>query len=146
MGLKIAPGMRLFLDTPAFIYFFEQHAHYGPPLNRLFDAVYREGAEVITSLITYLEITTLPARKGDQKLVTRYRSFFTNAEHVSLQPIDLLVADTAVRFRAQYSMRTPDALQWAAACVAGADAVVTNNQAWTRVADLPVYLIDDLDL
>ena len=144
MGLVITPGQRIFIDTAPFIYFFEQHTDFGAVVTRLLDSIYDSDAEMISSLITYIEITTLPAKQGEHALVARYRSFFTNSERLWLQPIDLMVAEEAVRFRSKYGLRTPDALQWAAATVANADIIVTNDSRWQRIHDIPVALINEL--
>jgi hypothetical protein len=58
----------VFLDTAPFIYFFEVHPTYFPALAAFFDQLYETGAQAITSIVTYIELTTLPARKGDRQL------------------------------------------------------------------------------
>jgi len=64
MGLEPKSGDMIFLDTAPFIYFFEQHPDYFPGLELFFNQLYETGAQAITSIITYIELTSQPARQG----------------------------------------------------------------------------------
>jgi predicted nucleic acid-binding protein len=77
MGLNLNFGDIIFLDTAPFIYFFERHPDYFPALETLFDRLYEVDAQAITSVITYIELTTLPARQGKKQLVRKYRDFLS---------------------------------------------------------------------
>jgi predicted nucleic acid-binding protein len=98
----------------------------------------------VTSLITYIEILTLPERMGKRRLASKYRDFLTNSNSLSIHPLNLAVADEAVRIRARHGLRTPDAIQLATALVCGADHVVTNDKRWRVVSGLHVVLVDEL--
>jgi hypothetical protein len=121
MGIKLKPGDILFLDTAPFIYFFEQHSIYFPVMKSLFARVYETGAQAITSIITYIELTTHPARLGRHQLVRKYRDYLSNSENISLFPLDMLIADQVVQLRGKYSLKTPDAVQLGTAVSGGAD-------------------------
>jgi predicted nucleic acid-binding protein len=56
------------------------------------------------------------------------------------------VAEYAVRIRATYGFRLPDAIQIAFALDAGCQAIVCNDRSMCRVADLEVLILDDLEL
>ncbi len=75
MGLDLKSGDIIFLDTAPFIYFFEQHPNYFPALESLFDQLYKTGAQAITSIITYIELTTHPARQWENQLVRKSRDY-----------------------------------------------------------------------
>ena len=62
MDLDLKSGDIIFLDTAPFIYFFEKHPDYFPALEMLFDRLYETDAQAITSIITYIELTTHPAQ------------------------------------------------------------------------------------
>jgi len=49
-----------------------------------------------------------------------------------------------VDLRARYSLRTPDALQLAAALSVGCEAFLTNDHDLERVTDLRVRVLDNL--
>jgi predicted nucleic acid-binding protein len=144
MGLALKTGDIVFLDTAPFIYFFEQHPNYFAPLDSLFDQLYATGAQAITSMITYIELTTHPARLGQTKLVRKYRDYLSHSENISLFQLDMKIADQAVRLRARYQFKTPDAIQLGTAVACGADYVITNDIAWRQFTEVRVLLVEDL--
>lgn len=144
MGLEIRPGDVIFLDTAPFIYFFERHPDFFPALASFFDRLYQNNAQAITSIVTYIELTTLPARKGKHRLVRKYRDYLSNAENISLFPLDMNIADTVVDLRARYGFKTPDAIQIGTAVSCGADAIITNDVAWCRFTETPIVMVSDL--
>jgi len=144
MGVELKTGDIIFLDTAPFIYFFEENPDYFQTMKRFFDAVYQTDAQVITSIITYIELTTLPARKGDYRLVRKYRDYLSHSENISLFPLDLNIADHAVDLRSKYQFRTPDAVQIGTALACGADYILTNDRAWKRFEEVTVVLIGQL--
>ncbi len=144
MGIELKSGDIIFLDTAPFIYFFEQHPDYFPSLKMLFDQLYETDAQVITSIITYIELTTLPARNRKVQLVRKYRDYLTNSENISLFPLDLSIADHAVELRASHRFRTPDAIQLGTAVSCGADYIITNDRDWQRFKDIRIVMMADL--
>ena len=144
MGVKFNSGDIIFLDTAPFIYFFERHPDYFPALDSLFNQVYVQNAQAITSIITYIELTTHPARLGQTKLVRKYRDYLSHSENISLFPLDMNIADQAVRLRALYQFKTPDAIQLGTAVACGADYVITNDIAWQKFQEVEVLLVGDL--
>ncbi len=144
MGLDLKSGDIIFLDTAPFIYFFEQHPDYFPALETLFAQLYKTNAQAITSIITYIELTTHPARQGKKQLVRKYRDYLSNSENISLFPLDMDIADRVVELRAQYHFETPDAIQLGTAVACGADYIITNDKAWQRFEGIKVVLVGDL--
>ena len=146
MGIDLKSGDIIFLDTAPFIYFFEQHPDYFSSLEMLFDRLYETDAQVITSIISYIELTTHPARKGKVQLVRKYRDYLTNSENISLFPLDLNIADHAVELRAKHHFKTPDAIQLGTAVACGADFIITNDKDWRKFEDIRIVLVGDLSL
>lgn len=144
MGLDLKSVDIIFLDTAPFIYFFEQHPDYFPALETLFAQLYETGAQAITSIITYIELTTQPARQGKNQLVRKYRDYLSNSENISLFPLDIDIADHIVELRAQYHFKTPDAIQLGTAVACGADYIITNDKAWQRFEKIKVVLVGEL--
>ena len=144
MDLDLKSGDIIFLDTAPFIYFFEKHPDYFPALEMLFDRLYETDAQAITSIITYIELTTHPARQGKSQLVRKYRDYLTNSENISLFPLDLNIADQAVNLRAQHHFKTPDAIQIGTAIACGADYIITNDKDWRKVEEIQVLMVGDL--
>ncbi len=144
MGLKLEGSELVFVDTAPFIYFFEKHPKYLSFMERFFNDVYEKDIQVFTSIITYMEITTLPARLNNYQLVKKYRDYFTYSQNINLFPIDLVISEQAVRLRAKYKIKTPDAIQLGTAISCGADIIITNDKGWDQISDQPVYTINDL--
>jgi len=144
MGIDLKSGDIIFIDTAPFIYFFEQHQDYFPALETFFNQLYETGAQAITSIITYIELTTLPARQGKNQLVRKYRDFLSNSENISLFPLDMTIADHVVDLRAQYQFKTPDAIQLGTAVASGADYILTNDKEWQRLEGIKVVLVSEL--
>lgn len=144
MGLTIKQGDTIFLDTAPFIYFFEQHPVYFPFVERLFNEAAAYSASIITSIITFIEITTLPARLGNQDLVNQYREYFTNSAQITLLPVDLLIANKAIELRAQYNLKAPDVIQLGTAIVSSASHIITNDKQWKQFVQKNVLLIDEI--
>jgi predicted nucleic acid-binding protein len=144
MGITLANKSILFIDTAPFIYYFENHPRYAEKIENLFSAVYEKQIQVMTSLITYIEIITVPKRRQDEKLIAKYRDFFTNSENIGLFPLTVQVAERTAFFRVEYNMRTPDAIQLATAEISGADYVITNDKTWRKVKEVNVVTLDEL--
>lgn len=144
MGLTITENSVLFFDTAPFIYLFEGDGAFSRQTRALLDEVFQAGAQITTSLITYIEINTVPAKAGDHRTQAKYRDYFTNSEGVSVQSMNLSIAEETIHFRAQYNLKTPEAIQLATAKYCGADYVITNDRAWGRVSEVDVVLVSDL--
>jgi predicted nucleic acid-binding protein len=87
-----------------------------------------------------------PRQVGDATIERIYRDLLLDSRHFILLPIDVAIAESAADLRARYHLRTPDALQIAAALRAGCEAFVTNDATLRRVADLRVLVLDQLTL
>lgn len=59
--------------------------------------------------------------------------------------INAAIAERAAALRVRYRLRTPDALQVAAALAHGCEAFLTNDRDLARVTDLRMIILDDLD-
>jgi predicted nucleic acid-binding protein len=81
---------------------------------------------------------------GNQELVQQYRDYFTQSKQVTLLPIDLAIAEKAISLRAQYSFKTPDAIQIATAIVHSATSLITNDQQWKQVTEQTVLLVNEI--
>lgn len=144
MGLILQERQTVFVDTAPFIYFFENHPKYAPVMAGFFEEAFAKSAEIVTSVITYIELLTMPRRMGNEQLAAKYREYLTNSEHISLYPLNVLVADMAVDFRAKYKMKTADSVQLAVSRVCGADIVLTNDRDWRVINELRIISIADL--
>jgi predicted nucleic acid-binding protein len=92
------------------------------------------------------EVLVHPLRRGDTRLEQEYRDLLLRSDHFATHSIDPASAARAAQLRASYGLRTPDALQLAAALAAKCEAFLTNDAALQRVTELRVRVLDDLEL
>ena len=144
MGIALSGCSSVFLDTAPFIYLFEDHPVFGKPVASFLRSCDKKNIAIVTSVITYIELLTLPARENKTELVKQYHCLLTESPEITLLPIDLPPAREAVRLRAKYGLKTADALQIAAAICHGVDMIVTNDKDWQRISDIPINLVGEL--
>ncbi|GCL52636.1 PilT protein-like protein [Microcystis aeruginosa NIES-3804] len=113
-------------------------------MEKLFYDVSIYQVKVITSMITFIEIVTHPARIGNQELVEQYRTYFTRSSQITLLPIDLSIANEAIALRTQYTLKTPDAIQRGTAIAYSATYIITNDRQWKQLAHQNVLLVDEM--
>ena len=130
------------LDTSAFIYYIEDDPRYAPLLEPIFTRAGRD-ASVVTSAITLLEVLVVPIRRGHAQLADRYEQLLTRSRGVKLVDItrDQLLA--AASLRAVLPLKTPDALQVAAATSAGCRVFITNDRRLPLIPGINVIQLSD---
>jgi predicted nucleic acid-binding protein len=140
MGLRadLGPGPTA-LDTALFIYYIEANETFLPLVAPIFEDVAAGRREVVTSSLTLLEVLVVPYRAGNLALASRYEAYLSGSRGVRLVDIDRSHLRTAAQLRALHpGVRTPDALQLAAALSAGCSAFVTNDRELPAVPGLRV--------
>jgi predicted nucleic acid-binding protein len=135
---------RVGADTVVFIYHLEDHPRYARLTQRVFEA-WEEGRNSgVTSVITLLELLVKPKREGKREVARDYLELLSTYPNLTIVEVDIGLADLAADLRAKYGLRTPDALQLAAALQAGAGGFITNDSRLKGVAELEVVLLDEL--
>ncbi len=131
------------LDTVAFIYFIEDHPRFVPLLEPLFVEADRGRRTLVTSALTLLEVLVVPYRVGDLPLAARYEALLTRSRGVRLIDLERAQLRVAAHLRALHRVRTPDALQLAAAVSARCTAFVTNDRALPAIEGLRVIQLEE---
>lgn len=132
------------LDTAAFIYFIEEHHRYLPVVQPVFEAVDAGRIEAVTSAVTLLEVLVVPYREKNADLAARYERLLAHGRGLHLVNLSLGLLRAAAQLRAATGLKTPDALQVAAALSARCSALLTNDDRWpAEVAGLRVLRIED---
>ena len=117
------------VDTALFIYLIEEHPRFLAPVRALFERADKGEIEIVTSALTLLEVLVVPLRMGDHRLAAQYDALLTRSRGVRIIDLSRDHLRTAARLRAQHgALRTPDALQLAAAISAGCGSFVTNDR------------------
>lgn len=131
------------LDTVVFIYFIEEDPRFLPVVEPIFSGVDRGRWEAVTSALTLLETLVVPYRAGNAALADRYEALLTRGRGVRLLDLDRSLLRLAAHLRAALPVKTPDALQLAAALTARCTAYVTNDRALPRVPGLEILQLRD---
>jgi predicted nucleic acid-binding protein len=131
------------LDSSIFIYFIEAHPQFLPVIEPVFSAVAAHDLAAVTSSITLLEVLVHPLRANQPALAAEYEQILTRSSGVTLIPLDLALLRRAAHLRATSGLKTPDALQLAAALQSGCSVFLTNDERIPRVPGLRVLRAQD---
>jgi len=135
---ELGPGPTA-LDTAAFIYYIEENEAFLPLVAPIFEDVAAGRRQVVTSSLTLLEVLVVPYRTGNLPLADRYEACLSRSRGVRLLDIGREHLRIAAQLRAlNPAIRTPDALQLAAALSGGCTAFVTNDRDLPSVPGLKV--------
>lgn len=139
MGLTadLAPG-RVAVDTAVFIYFIEEEPRFLPQILPLFREADQGKRELVTSALTPLEVLVVPYRAGDWHLAQQYEALLTRSRGIRMVELTREQLRAAARLRATTAVKTPDALQIAAAVGTGCKTLVTNDRRLPPVRGLRV--------
>jgi predicted nucleic acid-binding protein len=131
------------IDTAIVIYLMERNETYLPVVRPLFEAADRGGLELVTSAVTLLEVLVVPYRAGDADLAARYEALLTRSRGLTLVDLDRPLLRAAAQLRAVHGVRTPDALQLAAALTRRCGCFLTNDRRMPELPTLPVVQLRD---
>ena len=144
MGLMAAIGRGpVALDTVAIIYFIEEHPLFLPLIAPIFDQVDSGQLHAVTSAVTLLEVLVIPYRAGNLALASRYEELLTRSRGFHTIELDRAQLRAAAQLRALYRLRTPDALQLAAALSQGCSSLVTNDRDLPALPNLRIIQLRD---
>jgi predicted nucleic acid-binding protein len=124
----------LVIDSAPVIYVLENRefaARFRPLLE-----LQRTGAiRLAITTTAIVEVLTGPYATGDEALARRYRAMFDSWQVV---PLDVPIAESAARLRAELRLKLADAIQLASAFAINADALVTHDRDFSRVKGLRI--------
>jgi predicted nucleic acid-binding protein len=133
---------RIALDTSVFIYQLEANARYVALTDSVFSWIERADHEAVTSTVTMTELLVPSYRNKDENRVDAFYGLLSTYPNLQWIAPDLETADLAAKLRAAHRLRTPDALQAAAAIRAQATGFITNDPVFTRIEELDTVVLD----
>lgn len=136
----------IYIDTAPLIYYVEANPDYVDLMDAILTWLEQHHQQVVLSTLTLTETLVKPMQANDADLQTAYRDLILNTHHVTTYPINVTIAERAAMLRANYKLRTPDAIHLATAILHGCDAFLTNDHKLKRVAEITVLVLDDLEL
>ncbi len=131
--------MKLYLDSVVVIYLVEQHPTFGPVAAAAVAGL--KPTTLVGTELTRMECLIHPRRNNDSVREADFERFFRQ-KFLPFPPFASVGFDTATNLRAKYRfLKTPDALHFAAAIVAGCDLFVTNDAQLVNVTEIHVVTI-----
>lgn len=143
MGEKIGKNLKsiIALDTNVFIYFFEKNNRFFPKIEKIFQSIEDGKCRGISSIITLIEILTLPKKKNDYLLVKEYSEILRHFPNFKFLEVDWEIANLASSLRAKYNLTTPDAIQIATALYYRADYFLTADKIFRKIKEVKVLFL-----
>jgi len=141
--MKEIGGGPVGLDTVVFIYFIEEHPQYLALVEPVFTAIDTGTLEGVTSGLTLLETLVVPYRTGNLPLAQQYEAILTRSRGIRMLDFDRPLLRAAAQLRAGLRIRTPDALQIAAALDGHCSVYLTNDRALPSIPGLKCLQLRD---
>ncbi|MEH2411627.1 type II toxin-antitoxin system VapC family toxin [Nostoc sp.] len=137
-------GQIVGLDTAPLIYFIEENPNYLDVTDAFFEAMFSGEFSVVTSVLTITEVLVYPLRQRNTALAQQYRDILLNSQGLTTIEVFPDIAENAAQLRADYNLRTPDAIQMATAIRGGASFFLTNDARLPSLPGLSVLVLDQL--
>ena len=134
----------LFLDTAPVIYYVENNPRYFNTAAFVFDEIDNGSITAFTSSVTLAECLVVPYRIGAIQLQQDFVDLIVYGNDTVFVDIGREIGSQAGEFRARYNLTLPDALQVAAAYVAGCQALLTNDASLKQVTEIKVIVLDEV--
>jgi predicted nucleic acid-binding protein len=136
-------GKTIGLDTAPLIYFIEEHPTYLETILNFFEAVENGEITAVTSTVSLLEVLVHPFRCNNDDLATEYQDILLHSKVITYD-VSAPIAGSAAQLRSRHNIRTPDAIQIAAAMHAGATHFLTNDARLPAIPLLEILILDDV--
>ncbi len=132
------------IDAAPLIYYIEEHPRYLPLVDPFFDALDRGAFHAVASTVALLEVLVYPLRQHNDQLAQAYRRMLVESDVLTLFPPSVEIAEQAARLRADFFLKTPDALHLATARQMRASYFVTNDARLPAVLGIEIINLDAL--
>ncbi len=110
-----------------------------------FPAVAAIGPELVTSPVTLAECLVHPLRRDLTIQAEQYKQLILHGVGTEFSGIGPEAAERAAGLRASHSISLIDAFQLGVAIHTGCQAFLTNDRRLSKIVDVPVLLLDDLE-
>ena len=144
MGQLVIPSnSKVYIDTAVAIYSVEWNREYFELLRPLWSKFQKEEIELVSSELILMETLVLPLRNEDSLLINAYEDLLLS-EPMQLISINQSILRQAANLRATNSLKTPDAIHAATAMAANCDLLITNDNGFRNLAELPVVILSEV--
>lgn len=133
-------------DTAPIIYFVEANPKYDTVVTEVFQKTNDLEIVGLTSVISLTEVLVHPIRQQNFLLKQKYIDILQNNDCFFTKHITDSIAEKAAELRANYNLRTPDALQIATALENNCETFLCNDNGLKKVTELKILILDELEL
>ncbi len=137
---RIQTGSRIALDTVSFVYFLERHPTFYRSAKELFERIEKGEIEAVASTLVLTELLVPAFRAKASTSAQDVFSLLSHFPYFELVEVTSTIAYEASKLRAEFSLRTPDALHLSTALTQHTNWFVTNDKAFARLPNLPLKI------
>jgi len=144
LAKALAGSERALLDTMVFSRHLGDHPRYVSLTEWLLHTNESGDMMGLTTTVTLAELLTRPAQANNRAALRDYEAYLLHFPNLEIAPLDVALARETALVRGTTGLRTPDAVQIAAARMYEASAIITNDHRWAgKVHDRSLILLDD---
>ena len=132
------------IDTMVFIYLLEDNPIFAEICGKILEEIEFGNVKGITSVITLLEIMVKPKKEDKLAVATDYQIMISNFPNLDIINVDKEISNIASTLRANYNIKTPDAIQIATCINQGGTAFFTNDLMLKKVEEVEIVILKDI--
>lgn len=140
----IPNGSKVLLDTVALIYFLEENERYSKLAEKIFGRIESGELQGVLANLAFAELLVPLFRSGEPRAAAGLANRIFNFRNLEVVTLTTEISIEAARLRAEYSLRTPDAIHAATAIITQASGILTNDKRLAVLTSegLSVWLFD----
>ena len=146
MGPMIPKGSRVLVDTVALIYFLEENERYSKKAEAVFARIESGELQGVMASLVFAELLVPLYRSGNPQAAAGLTNRLINFRNLEVITLTTEISREAARLRADYGLRTPDAIHGATAIINQATGILTNDKRLKALTQegLSIWLFDTL--
>ena len=121
-------AQRVIIDTNIFLNVINREEPLYGPSRELLDLVDAGEVSAVVSVITVAELSTGFYLMGDERGRREFLLHIMSSENYKVAPVDVGVADSAGKIRAETGLRLPDSIIVSSSLREGVDLIVTHDE------------------
>jgi predicted nucleic acid-binding protein len=128
-------AQRVIIDTNVFLNVINREEPHFSPSKELLDLVDAGEVKAVISVITIAELSTGFYIMGDERGRREFLLHVMSSEYYKVAPVDVGVADSAGRIRAETGLRLPDSIIVSSGLKERVDLIVTHDEGFKVAED-----------
>ncbi|MBI2591446.1 MAG: type II toxin-antitoxin system VapC family toxin [Candidatus Brennerbacteria bacterium] len=139
----LSKSKRIGLDSMAYIYLLEEHPKLSILAENIFERAENNKLTIISSVLILIEVLTGFRKSKEQDLEKKFQQIINEFSSLEIYNVDQNLVNLIVDLRANYNLKTPDAIHLATAIEHGADIFITNDRQLKKVKEINILYIGD---